>query len=88
MEITKQVKEKVKVTLPCFLYNRITGRYSKITAEGNIVIVAVGFLCVYDHNGINAKNEIRDALREGEPCTEKDFEHALKTQINFIKNIS
>lgn len=86
LTVERKIKEQVEVTPPCWLYNKKTGRYSKITVQGNIVIVGVGLLCVYDYKGINAKNEIRDALREGEACTEKDFEHAMKTQIKLIQN--
>jgi hypothetical protein len=86
LTVERKIKEQVEVNPPCWLYNKQTGRYSKITAAGDIVIVGMGFLCLYDAKGINAKNEIRDAIREGEPCSEADFEKALKTQIIIIEN--
>lgn len=86
MVITKQVKEKVKVNLPCFLYNRTSGRYTKITEKGNLVKVGWHFLSVFNQENSLLQEEIKEALAEGEPCTENDFEHALKTQIKLIQN--
>lgn len=86
--VTKQVEERLKVEFPCFLYSRKTGRYSKITAEGNLVKVGWHFLSVYNQDNSRLKDEINEVLADGELCTEKDFEHALKTQIKLIRNQS
>ena len=86
MVITKQVKEKMKVDLPCYLYNRQTGRYSKITEKGNLVKVGYHFLAIYNEQSSRLQEEINEALATGEPCTEKDFEHAIKVQIKEIQN--
>lgn len=86
LTVERKIKEQVEVHPPCWLYNKATGRYSKITADGSIVIVGAGFICKYDVKGMNAKSEIIDAFRQGESCTEADFEKALKTQIIIIEN--
>jgi 16S rRNA U1498 N3-methylase RsmE len=88
LTIKKEVEETVEVKTPCWLHNKVTGRYVHVNLDGDLVKIGDGIIVAYEQSHHATKEEIKMALSGSELCSEKDFNSALRFQVSRIKQMT
>lgn len=85
MELTINKIQSRKVTTPCWLFERESGRYYFINDRGDITGVGDGIIILYTIEESTHKYVLERVSNSGHSCTEREFKEALDKQLFNIQ---